>query len=43
MQALILTVANGRPFGSANQETSYNSGEKELFSEIANVKTFGVL
>ena len=34
---LILTVANGRPFGSAKQETSYNS-ERELFNEIAKLK-----
>ena len=43
MQSSILAVANGRPFGSVKQETSYNSGKGPLiFSEIAKLKTFRV-
>ena len=28
---IILAVANGRPFGSAKQETSYNSGKRAFY------------
>ena len=31
MQSSILAVGNGRPFGSAKQETSYNLGKRASF------------